>query len=121
METISQHTGHLLDRMDAAVGTANAKIFWNRTKSPAVVLSGNYVATVVHDFHALLGIEFDPRSWEERQLGSAAEMGSQTIQKTKDMAPYVAAAGVGLLGVAGLRKKLQGQGMTEEGSASAGR
>jgi len=121
LETISQHTGHLLDRMDAAVGTANAKIFWNRTKSPAVVQSGNHVATGVHDFHALLRIESDPRSWEERQLGSAAEMGSQAIQKTKDTAPYVAAAGVGLLGVAGLRKKLQGQGTTEEGSASADR
>ncbi len=120
LETISQHTGHLLDRMDAAVGMANAKIFWNRTRSPAVVQSGNHVATGVYDFHALLGIESDPRSWEERQLGSAAEMGSQAIQKTKDMAPYVA-AGVGLLGVAGLRKKLQGQGTTEEGSASADR
>ena len=93
--------------MDVAVGRANAKMFWNRTKSPTVVQSGNHVATGVHDFQALLGIESDPRSWEERQLGSAAEMGSQAIQMTRDTSPFVAAAGVGLLGLAGLRKKLQ--------------
>lgn len=44
-------------------------------------------------------------AWLPRQLGSAAEMGSQAIQKIKDTAPYVAAAGVGLLAVAGPRKK----------------
>jgi hypothetical protein len=89
-------------------------MFWNRAKSPAVVESGNHVAAGVHDFHGLLGIESDPRSWEERRLGSAAEMGSQVIQKTKDTAPYVG-AGVGLLGMIGLGKKFQGQGTTEKG------
>jgi hypothetical protein len=110
LEVISQTTEQLLDRMDAAVGTANAKLFWNRTKSPAVVQWGNLLAAGVHEFHELLGITSDPRSWEERRLGPAAELGSQAIQKTKDTAPYVAtaAAGVGLVGVASLRKKPQG-------------
>lgn len=95
LETVSQHTGHLLDRMDKAVGTANARIFWNRTKSPEVVQSGNQIAAGVHDFHLLLGAPSDRRTWQPRELGAAAEIGSQAIQKSKDTAPVViASAGV---------------------------
>jgi hypothetical protein len=54
LENVAQMTGHLLDRMDAAVGTANARIFWNRTRSPEVVQGGNRLAAGVHDFHLLL-------------------------------------------------------------------
>lgn len=104
LETTSQHTGHLLDRMDAAVGTANARIFWNRTKSPEVVQSGNMVAAGVHEFHMLLGAPSERRSWQPRQLGTAAEIGSQTIQKTKDTAPY-ALASAGVVTAARLKKK----------------
>lgn len=104
LEAISQHTGQLLDRMDAAVGTANAKIFWNRTRSPEVVQSGNQVAAGVHDFHMLLGAPSDPRSWQARQLRPAAEIGSQAIQKAKDTSPYVL-TGASLVGAARLKKK----------------
>jgi hypothetical protein len=101
-ELISGHTANLLDRMDAAVGTANAKMVWKRVKSMDVVESANHLATGVHDFHGLLRIESDPRSWEKRRLGPAAEMGSQVIQKTKEIAPIVAGATLlGLLGLAG--------------------
>jgi hypothetical protein len=114
-ELVSGHTAHLLDRMDAAVGTANAKMVWNRTKCLEVVDSANHLAAGVHNFHGLLRIESDPRSWQGRRLGRAADLGSQAIQKTKDTAPYVG-AGVGLLAfVAVAGKKLQGEGTTDEG------
>lgn len=114
-ELISGHTTSLLDRMDAAVGAANAKMVWNRAKPLDVVASANHLASGFHDFHGLLRIESDPRSWEERRLGPAAEMGSQVIQKTKDTAPTVA-AGVTVLRLIGVaRKKLQEEGTTEEG------
>lgn len=71
------------------------------TKSLAVVESGNQLATGVNDFHGLLGIEADPRSWKARQLGPVAEKGAQAIQVTKDKGPLV--AGVGAFTVAALR------------------
>jgi hypothetical protein len=103
-ELVSQHTAHLLDRMDAAVGTANAKLVWNRNKCLEVVDSANHLAIGVHNFHGLLRIESNPRSWQQKQLGPAAELGSQAIQKTKDAAPY-AAAGVGVLAMAAIAAK----------------
>lgn len=108
-ELISEHTEHLLDRMSVAVGTANAKMGWARTKSTAVVESGNHLAGGVHDFHESLGIEADPRSWEAKQLRRAADLGSQAIQKTKDGAPYAAAV-VTLASAAAAGKKFQDQG-----------
>lgn len=112
---ISQHTEHLLDRMDAAVGTANMQMLWHRTKSPAVVQSSNNVAAGVHDFSELLGIASDPRSWEERKLRSTAEIGAQAIQMTKDAAPAVVAVGGLALGAIVLGKSLQGQETTDDG------
>jgi hypothetical protein len=109
LDLIAKYTEPLLDRIDAACGTANAKMLWNWTKALAVVQSGNHVAAEVHVFHELLGIASVPRSWEARQLERAAEMGAQAIQKTKDTAPRVAAAGVLLVGGAVLRNKVQGQ------------
>ena len=92
LELISRHTMNLLTRMDAAVGTANKKMLWTRTKSLAVIDSGNDLALGVQEFHDLLGIEPESRSWEARQLGRAADLGSQVIQRSKDGAP--AAAGI---------------------------
>ena len=103
-ELIADHTVHLLSRMDVAVGTANAKMVWNRTKSLEVVESANHLATGIYDFHGLLRIESDPQSWDARQLGRGADIGSQAIQVAKDK--KVVAAGVGLAGLAALRKKL---------------
>lgn len=114
-DLLSGHTAHLLDRMDAAVGTANAKMVWNRTKCMEVVDLANHLAAGVHNFHGLLRIESDLRSWQQRRLRPAADLGSQAIQKTRDTAPYVA-AGAGLLAVVAVAgKKLQGEGTTEEG------
>jgi hypothetical protein len=92
LELISSHTMNLLTRTDAAVGTPNKKMLWTRTKSLAVIDSGNDLALGVQEFHDLLGIEAGSRSWEARQLGRAADLGSQVIQRSKDGAP--AAAGI---------------------------
>ncbi|HEY5247944.1 MAG TPA: hypothetical protein VIJ15_05750 [Dermatophilaceae bacterium] len=110
-ELISEHTEDLLGRMDAAVGTANARMVWTRTKSLDVVASANRVATGVHDFYRPLRIESDPPAWAPRQLGRAADMGSQTIQKTKDASPYVG-AGVALVGAAVVAKRGQDEDQT---------
>lgn len=103
LELISRCTEHLLDRIDAAVGLANVKMLRSLTKSLAVVESGNQLATGVNDFHGLLGIEADLRSWEARDLGPFAEKGAQAIQVTKDKGPLVVV--VGALAVAALRFK----------------
>ena len=110
LERFSEHTAQLLDHMDFAIGRANAKLVWTRTKSRAVVDSGNHVARGVDEFHGLLGIEADPRSWEVRELGPVVEKGAQAIQGTKDGAPVAAAAVVGLAGLVAAAKRAQDQG-----------
>jgi hypothetical protein len=106
LELISTHTMQLLMRMDTAVGTANEKMFWTRNKSVAIIDSGNGLALGVHEFHDLLGIEAEPRSWKARQLGRAEDVGSLVIQKSKDGAP-AAAAVVALVATAALGAKAQ--------------
>jgi hypothetical protein len=106
LELISTHTVELLARMDAAVGAANKKMLWTRTKSLTVIHSGNDLALGVQEFHDLLGIEAETRSWEARQLGRAADLGSHVIQKSKDGAPAAAAA----VALVALGAKARGQG-----------
>lgn len=105
---ISTHTMKLLTRMDAAVGAANKKMLWTRTKSLAVIDSGNDLALGVQEFHDLLGIEAETHSWEARQLGRAEDLGSQVIQKSKDGAP-AAATVVALAATAALGAKAGGE------------
>lgn len=93
--------------MGAAVGAANKKMLWTRTESLAVIDYGNDLALGVQEFHDLLGIEAETRSWEARQLGRAEGLGSQVIQKSKDRAP--AAAAVVALTTAALGAKARGQ------------
>ncbi len=114
-ELISGHTEHLLARMDAAVGTANAKRFFHLTSSEAVVHSSNHVAAGVHDFHGRLGIESGLQSWEARRLGAAAEMAANALEKTKEAAPIIATVGAAAAAVIGGAKVLQKRGTTEEG------
>ncbi|MEV6055233.1 hypothetical protein [Streptomyces sp. NPDC052107] len=72
LDLISRSTERLVARMNAAAGTANAKVLLNPTKSPAVVQSSNHVATRVYDFHSRLGIESGPQSSEARRWVDAA-------------------------------------------------
>lgn len=73
----------LLNRMDAAVDGANARLFTHRAMS-LQVLESNDLAAGVHDFHTSLDIEADPRSWSAKHLGRGADLGSQAIQAVKD-------------------------------------
>lgn len=106
LDLFSEYTAQLLNRMDVAVGRANAKLVWSRTKSLEVIQAGNEVAKGVHAFHELLGIEAEPQSWAPRQLRAGAEKGAQAIQGTKDATPYAAGV-VGLVSLAAAGKKAQ--------------
>ncbi|GAA4243272.1 hypothetical protein [Dactylosporangium darangshiense] len=56
-ELILRKTKYLMDRMDAAAGTANSNVLLHATTSRAVVDSINHVGIAVDDFHGPLGIE----------------------------------------------------------------
>jgi hypothetical protein len=58
--------------MDAAAGTANAKVLLNPIQSPAVVRSRERVAFAVGGFHESLGIESGGHLLEARAWTSAA-------------------------------------------------
>src|SRR3954449_9798326 len=72
LDTISQCTERLLARMDAAAGTANAKVLLNPIQSPAIVRSRGHVASAVTEFHGRLGIESGGQSVEARAWTAAA-------------------------------------------------
>jgi hypothetical protein len=72
LDTISQTTLRLLERMDAAAGLANAKVLLNPFESPAIVRSRGHVAGAVTRFHRPLGIMSGDQSVEARAWTSAA-------------------------------------------------
>jgi rRNA processing protein Krr1/Pno1 len=87
LEHISRSTERLVARMNAAAGTANAKVLLNPTASPALVRSSNHVVAGVHDFHGPLGIESGRQSSEARRWVDAAA-------EARDMALETGAKGV---------------------------
>ncbi|MGY1988042.1 hypothetical protein ACI792_17630 [Blastococcus sp. SYSU DS0669] len=82
LETISQCTEELVARMDAAAGTANAKVLLNPIQSPAIVRSREHVALVVADFRGSLGIEFGGESVEAKAWSAAATEARDTVLAT---------------------------------------
>ncbi len=72
LELISRSTERLMARMDAAAGTANAKVLLHPTTSRDVVQSRNHIAIAVVDFHGRLGIERGRQSLEARRWSEAA-------------------------------------------------
>lgn len=70
-ESITRATKHLLDRLDAASATANAKVLLNPIESPAIVRSRNSVSNAVGNFHAHLGIEGGDEVVESRKWSTA--------------------------------------------------
>ncbi|GAA0968311.1 hypothetical protein [Actinocorallia libanotica] len=93
LESISRNTESLLACMDAAAHRANTKLLWNPTTSPAVVRSRNHVATSVHDFHELLGIESEHQPLEARGwMDAAAEAGNKALEKAGSAAAGIASS-----------------------------
>ncbi|MGY1753787.1 hypothetical protein [Blastococcus sp. SYSU D01042] len=82
LETIAQCTEQLLTRMDAAAGTANAKVLLNPIQSPAVVRSREHVAAAVAGFHQPLGIEAGGQSLEAKAWTAAAVEAKDTVLAT---------------------------------------
>lgn len=72
LELIAARTEQLLDRMNAAVGTANSKVLLNPKQSPAVVRSTNHSAAEIHELREVLGIESARDSSEARRWRDAA-------------------------------------------------
>jgi hypothetical protein len=91
LELISRSTARLMARLDAAAGTANAKVLLHPTSSRAVVQSSNHVAVAVVDFHGRLGITADRESVDARRWLDAAS-------DAKDKAIEVGAGGVDAAG-----------------------
>jgi hypothetical protein len=119
LELITERTVELLVRMDGAVDRANSKVLFNPTSSPSVVRSRNLVATDVHDFHGMLGIESGDESSEARRWREAAseswdkaratgalgvdsvkQFGRGTGEKAKSFSGKALAAGAGGVGSA---------------------
>jgi hypothetical protein len=101
LELISRSTERLMARMDAAAGTANAKVLLNPTTSRAVVHSTNHVATTVVDFNGLLGIDGDGRSWNARRwLDAAVEVRDKALDTGADVKDKVLETGVEGVGAA---------------------
>ncbi|CCE76254.1 hypothetical protein [Clavibacter nebraskensis] len=63
---IGRTTDRLLERMDAAAGTANAKVLLNPFDSRAIVGSSNRAATGVVQFNGLLGVADEREALEAR-------------------------------------------------------
>jgi len=82
LDTISRSTDRLMARMDAAAGTANTKVLLHPATSPAVVQSRENVASVVADFHGLLGIESGRQSLEAKRWVDAASEVRDKVLKT---------------------------------------
>ncbi|HEY8588748.1 MAG TPA: hypothetical protein VIL55_04250 [Naasia sp.] len=72
LDAIARSTEQLLDGLDAASGTANAKVLTHPSKSRAVVRESNRLGTAVSDFHGRLGIESARQPLEARRWRDAA-------------------------------------------------
>lgn len=89
---ISRSTVRLMARMDAAAGTANAKVLLHPRDSRSVVLASNDTAIAVVDFHGRLGIECSREALEARRWVDAAtdvrdrvlETGTEGVGVAKD-------------------------------------
>ncbi|MFV2087581.1 hypothetical protein [Micromonospora sp. LOL_021] len=99
LELIFRTTERLMARIDAAAGTANAKVLLNPTSSRAVVRSTNHVATIVVDFNGRLGVERDRRSWDHRRwLDAAMEARDKVLETGSEVGAKVLDTGVEVKG-----------------------
>lgn len=82
MDLFLRSTEHLMARMHAAAGTANAKVLLHPTTSRGVVRARNHVEVAIVDFWGRLGIEREGESLEARRWGEAAmEVKDKALEK----------------------------------------
>jgi hypothetical protein len=72
LELLAGNTERLMARMDAAAGTANAKVLMHPTRAPAIVRSSNHVSSAILAFEQPLGIERERQSSDTRRWTDAA-------------------------------------------------
>ncbi len=114
LAVIGRTTDRLLQRMDAAAGTANAKVLLNPFDSRAVVGSSNRAATGVVQFYGLLGVADERESREARRWltavgdtwDSARGQGAEGVDAARRIG--TAALGRGRAAADGLSLKLAG-------------
>lgn len=70
---ITQSTGSLLARMDAAAARANTKVLFSPLTSHRVVRAGNEIAAGIIDFHSRLSIEQSRDAIDEKRWLEAAD------------------------------------------------
>jgi hypothetical protein len=112
LAVIGRTTDRLLERMDAAAGTANAKVLLNPFDSRAVVGSSNQVASGVVRFNGLLGVADERESLEARRWlaavgdtwDSARDQGAEGVDAARRFG--AAAFGRGRAAADGLSLKL---------------
>lgn len=81
LELISRSTAQLIARMNAAAGSANAKVLLHPVSARSVVESSNHVAIGVHDLRGLLGIESSRESLDaKRWMEAVTEMKDRAIE-----------------------------------------
>jgi hypothetical protein len=81
-ELIARSTERLMARMDAAAGTANAKVLLHPSASKAVVNATNQVAGAVVDFQGRLGIESGRESLDAKRWTEAATEAKDKVLAT---------------------------------------
>lgn len=112
LAVIGRTTDRLLERMDAAAGTANAKVLLNPFDSRAIVGSSNRAATGVVQFNGLLGVADERESLEARPWlvavgdtwDSARDQGAEGVDAARRFG--AAAFGRGRAAADGLQLKL---------------
>lgn len=97
LDAIARATGGLIDRMNAASSTANAKVLLNPFESPKVVRASNQVVLTVVDFQERVGIEpsrsgQDARRWATAVVESRDQAVASTL-RTVDAARRLGAGG----------------------------
>lgn len=101
LDLIFRTTERLMSRMDAAAGTANAKVLLNPASSRAVVRSTNQVATTVVDFTGRLGIERIRKLRSARRwLDAAVEVRDKALVTGAEVKEKVLETGAEGVGVA---------------------
>ncbi len=114
---ITRCTERLMTRINAAAGTANAKVLLHPFDAPAVVQSSNHVSTAIVTFQGRLGIERERQAAEARQwveaaveardkaletgaegVDAAVRLGSETFDRAKSVTGMLSSRFTGALG-----------------------